>query len=87
MKTAQQILNQEYGNSSNFMTPHILRVGMASKYIAYELSKGEGFNREPIWGVTFVSYSPATNSTERLDSSGCHHTIEEAEKAIEGGAV
>lgn len=51
---ARDLLQREYGGSRNFMTPDILRVGLAGDRMAWELSKGRGFEGETIWGVSVV---------------------------------
>ena len=37
----------------NFMTPHIIERGRSGDW-AWELSEGEGMEREPIFGCTFL---------------------------------
>ena len=41
---------------SNFMTPTILDIEDLGNGYVVELSTGEGFTREPIYGVTVVDY-------------------------------
>lgn len=74
---ASEVIKMEYGTSKNFITPNVIDYGILttrdSLVYAYELSTGEGFNREPIFGVSVVRYNTLTNSTERLtDSSGVY---------------
>ena len=77
--TARQILRQELGDSKNFMTPGIMRVGKMSRNIAYELSTGRGMDNEPIYGVTLVMLDESTGRTERLfDDSQMFESIMEA---------
>ena len=54
MKSAKEIFKIEYGNSKNFMTPNILKVGKINHNLAFELSRGTGFKNEEIFGVTIV---------------------------------
>ena len=66
--TAKQIIKGEYSGSRNFMTPHVIKYGKMCRNIAYELSSGQGFNRETIWGVSVVMIDESTGKTERLYS-------------------
>lgn len=53
--SAESLFEAEYGTGPNFMTPRYRRVGwLAVGRIAYETSRGIGFNREPIFGLTIV---------------------------------
>jgi len=81
--TALDILRAEYGDSKNFMTPTVLEVGMATEAVAYELSKGTGFDRQTIWGVSFVRVNEA-GATVRLSSlSDCFHSEADARERID----
>jgi hypothetical protein len=62
--TPKQVIKAEYGNSKNFMTPHVLDTGWCGKLRAFELSTGEGFGGTPIYGVSVVQLH-ADGSTER----------------------
>jgi hypothetical protein len=57
----------EFGEESrNFMTPRILSYGwIKHQQIAYELSEGEGFNHNHIFGVSVARRKPG-GKTERL---------------------
>lgn len=84
MKTAQGIINQEYRDSKNFMTPHVIKVDKMSRNIAYELSSGEGISHNTIYGVSLVELDEATGKTKRLfKDSDCFSTLAEAESYIE----
>ena len=50
------------GAGENFMTPRVVSYYRCGKY-AVELSAGEGFKHEPIWGVT-VKTAGVTIETE-----------------------
>jgi len=84
MKTlnARQIVKKEYGNSKNVMTPNVIKYGKINKYIAYELSSGEGIKGEPIFGVSFVEVDDDGNTIRRTDLSSSFSTIEEANEYI-----
>jgi len=75
--TPKEILRLEYGDSKNFMTPHILGRGSIykdkNKIIVYELSKGRGIPRSPfdshgpvIYAVSIVKYDQNTGITYRM---------------------
>ncbi len=56
----------EFGESRNFMTPRILGYDwIKDQEIAYELSEGEDFDHESIFGVSVVRLK-ADGKTERL---------------------
>tara|TARA_Y100000034_G_scaffold25948_1_gene30988 strand:+ start:870 stop:1214 length:345 start_codon:yes stop_codon:yes gene_type:complete len=81
--TAREIINQEYGNSKNFMTPHVIKRGKAHRNIAYELSSGEGFNHEPIYGVSIAMIDENTRKTKRLyNDSHMFNSLAEAKVYI-----
>lgn len=75
--TARQIIRKEYGNKSkNFMTPKIIGYGKIHKNMAYEISKGSGFNHDVIYGLSIASYIPEENKTSReLSLSKCFFNI------------
>lgn len=52
---ARDIFLYVFGDSKNFMTPHIERYGVtqAGNYV-YEVSSGEGIDRQPLYGVTVI---------------------------------
>ena len=52
--TARELLRAEYGDSPNFMTPHVLGRGKLARTVAYELSTGMDFEHEPMYGVSIV---------------------------------
>ena len=81
--SAMDIIKMAYGQSTNFMTPNIMRYGKIHRNIAYELSSGEGIDRQPIYGVSFAVYIPTQNRAIRAHglSKGGFSLIE-AEKYI-----
>jgi len=81
--TAKQIVKKEYGNSKNFMTPHILRYGMISENVAYELSEGTGIEHETIYGLSVVVIDEAGTTTREHSLSKKLDSLEEAERYIE----
>ena len=56
MKTysAREIIRKAYGDSKNFMTPHVISVGKINQNTAYELSWGTGFTHSKIYGVSIA---------------------------------
>jgi hypothetical protein len=67
---------RSYFPNTNFMTPYVLRTGFRGRY-AYELSEGESFSGEPMYGVSLRLKSTG----ERVDGKLCKSMIE-AEKFI-----
>ncbi len=63
--TAREILHREYGHAPNFMTPDVLEVGKLHPCVAFEVSKGTGFEQEPIYGVSVVRVR-CDGTTKRL---------------------
>lgn len=82
MKTAKEIFKMEYGNSKNFMTPEILKVGKINHNLAFELSQGTGFENEEIYGVTLVEIQ-GDKTTRRSDLSKMFFKKEEAIEYID----
>ena len=68
-----------FNGQPNFMTPRILNVGETDKYI-YELSEGEGIERETIYGLTFLTKEG--KRIEKNDPSQMLRTLHEASKII-----
>ncbi len=76
--TPREILNREYGNSKNFMTPQVLGRGLIHKdanfIVVYELSKGRGilppFPAPVIYGLTVVEYDCKNHTTCGLHKIG-----------------
>lgn len=62
----------------NLMTPDVIRYGVSGPY-AYELSEGEGFSREPIYGVTVLLRG---SGERRNDLSKCVYSLAGAEAYI-----
>lgn len=82
--TAAEILTMEYGDSPNFMTPHVLKRGKLARHWAYELSWGRGFHQERIYGVSVVQYMPNVQKTKRyFQMSQCFDSEQAAEQHIE----
>jgi hypothetical protein len=71
----EEIFRKEYGKKSvNFMTPHIIGYGVISvKGIVYELSQGEGFDYEDVYGI-----SVCDTEKRYLDDSKCFFSLEDA---------
>ena len=63
----------------NFMTPEIIRYIDSDRYLI-ELSRGTGFDHEPIYGVTVATIT----GRPLFDESQMFHSLEEAEGYIAG---
>jgi hypothetical protein len=79
--TAKQIFKQVYKGGKNFMTPYVLSTSMKGKDCAVELSEGEGFDRNPIYGVTVVRLKDG-EWTACYDESQCFHNKTLAQEYI-----
>jgi hypothetical protein len=78
---ARDILRAEYGSEKNLMTPTVLDVGSVVRgRVAYEISRGTGMRRQPIFGVSIASYDPDLNTTRRYanDISDCFGSLDAA---------
>ena len=73
------------GLGRNFMTPTALAyrwLTVEGKRWAVELSEGEGFDREPIFGVTFRD--PENPNEAEIELSGLFHSKREASRRFNG---
>lgn len=81
--TAREILRLEYGDSRNFLTPHVIARGKLRADTAYELSSGEGITPGTrLYGVSVVVVHAST--TERdYESSCCFSSLQAANEYVE----
>jgi hypothetical protein len=80
--TAREILRAEYGDSKNFMTPEVLKVGKIDQGTAYEISSGSGFDPgTTIYGVSIVGVRE-DGSTYRSDASKMFDSLVDARAYI-----
>lgn len=70
---AKQLFD-DHIKGKNIMTPNIIGYGVHRDF-AYELSSGEGINREPIFGVTILERK---SGYHRHDLSKMFYSLEEA---------
>jgi hypothetical protein len=68
-----------YNNATNFMTPDVIKYGMAGNYV-YELSTGTGFMNDSIYGVSVLERN---SGNKRHDLSKCFGTEAKAYNYIE----
>jgi hypothetical protein len=68
-----------YKGARNFMTPDLISYGKSGRFV-YELSQGEGFSREPIYGVTVLEITNGAMGTtvRRHDLSKMFFNIRDA---------
>ena len=52
--TANQAFAQQFKGEPNFMTPDIIKRGTTKRF-HWELSRGQGFSGDAIWGVTVLN--------------------------------
>lgn len=77
---ADIMFRTEYNGQTNFMTPSVIERGMTGT-LAWELSGGRGFKREPIWGVTVLQDCDGT--TRRTELSEMFFSEADARAHIE----
>jgi len=83
MPSARDLIRQEYGDSRNLFTPHIIRYGfLARPRFAYELSWGESITGGRLYGVSVVE-SIEDQTRRRCDLSASFHSLAEAEAYIQ----
>jgi len=82
--TAREILRIEYGDSRNFLTPHVISRGKLTRLIAYELSSGSGLELgTSIYGVSVVCVLDDGTTERDYDSSACFSRLELANAHVE----
>jgi hypothetical protein len=82
--SAREILQREYGDSRNFLTPHVIACGKLARHVAYELSSGSGL--EPgtsIYGVSVVRLLDDGTTARDFDSSCCFSSLQAANEHVE----
>jgi hypothetical protein len=72
----KKMFKEVFKGKSNIMTPEVIRYGKKNEHI-YELSKGEGIDRKPLYGVTVL-----TINGERTDLGQAFPSQEMAERYI-----
>lgn len=82
--TAQ--LFREFFKSKNIMTPDPIRFGQSGKFF-YEISQGEGFDNEDIFGVTILEDMGSGIYKHRHDLGGMKHNLNEAKNFASGTKV
>ena len=80
--TARKIIRMEYGDSKNFMTDRVLKMGKINKNMAYELSSGRGFTNDTIYGISIVELLADGKTKRRTDLSECCKNLEEVDHYI-----
>lgn len=80
--TPAEAFKQEYGQRVNFMTPNIIRYGWATDGVAFEISRGLGFDNKPIFGVTIIEVDANGKTRRRTDLCNMFFSIEEARSHI-----
>jgi len=63
-----------YNGNPNIMTPDVIKYGSRGNFV-YELSVGEGFDRDNVYGVTVLD---RINGEKRHDLSKCFGTEDKA---------
>lgn len=66
----------------NFMTPEPLEFGFLDPITVFEISRGTGFDHEPIFGVTIVHYADGKWTGDLERSKGVFTTRDEAEAYV-----
>jgi hypothetical protein len=72
----KRLFDNVYNNNKHLLTPDIERYGKAGNYY-YELSSGDGIQKEKIYGVTVL-----TIGGEKTDLNSFFSTLEKAERFI-----
>ena len=77
MTNIKTLFDTVYDGRMNPLTPEVLRYGKAGR-LCFELSKGEGINGEPLFGVTVLEI----DGTKRHDLGQSFPSLSEAEAHI-----
>ena len=82
-ENASLVIRKHFKGQNNFMTPHMMKRDWAvPNKIAYELSSGEGFTGDKIFGVTVVKIEKDGTTKQLDDLGGCCHSESEALERI-----
>jgi hypothetical protein len=82
--TAREILRREYGDSRNFLTPHVMTRGKLTRLVAYELSSGAGLELgSTIYGVSVVRLHKDGTTERDNEASACFSSLERANEYVE----
>jgi hypothetical protein len=75
-----ELFEMEFGQSTNFMTPTFVRYVRLSRNACAEISRGEGFDEDELWGVTTVCQKrDGTTRRGSPKSSQVFMSLEEAQ--------
>lgn len=93
MNNIKEIFDEVYNCQPNFMTPHIIEYGRINDELIYELSQGEGFNRNTLIGVTTLAkidgeWIQTKNINKSFSNTNYHKALYAAREYIDflGGA-
>ncbi len=81
--SAREMLQKEYKDSRNIMTPRVIGIGKVSPRMAYELSTGTGLSGEPIFGVSIVTVDGEEKTRRETELSNCFSSKIQAMRHIE----
>ncbi len=76
--TAREMVRAAYGDSKNILTPKLVKYGKIGKDRAFELSMGEGFKGETVYGLTVVK-NVSGSIVKDFDNSGAFFNISDVE--------
>ena len=77
--SAREIFKLEFGNSKNFMTPNVLKVGNLNRNVAYEISSGIGMDMRTLYGLSIVEALPDGTTRRVHKYSGCFDSLSDVE--------
>lgn len=61
---------------------HIMSYGKINRVMAFELSKGSGFEHDTIYGVTVAKVVKGGKAERQYSLSGCFHRLSDAKGHI-----
>ena len=85
--TAREIIKKAYGDSRNFITPHLISYGKLNSTTAYEFSWGGGMSRAKMFGVSVAKVVKGGKGQRSYELSKSFNTRTQANnyiKALKG---
>ena len=78
--SVRKIFDKYFNGSKNFITPNVYEYGerkFGDYFLFYEKSRGEGFNGEDLFAITFLIMNKG--AVRRIDLSKCFNSKKEVD--------
>jgi hypothetical protein len=80
--SAKEIIEKEYGNKRDILTPNVISYGLIADNLAYQIAEGTGLEHQPIYSVSVVKLLPDGSTEKVQELFKLFHSKEEAEDYI-----